>query len=95
MSKKTAREALENTLLGIDASIRQLVVLQALVSDQLAALDTKVVEPEVDPMATMGTPEPLVEDCSHESVQERNTMGTTWYLCVDCKEMIPGDQVDL
>lgn len=95
MTKKTAREALENTLLGIDASIRQLLVLQALVNDQLEALDSKVVEPEKDPLATMGTPEPLVENCTHEAVQERQTMGTTWYLCVDCKEMIPEDQVDL
>lgn len=95
MKRKTTREALENTLLAIDTNIRQLIVTKAVIEDQLAAIDpVETVEPEADPMATMGSAE-VVEDCQHGSVQERHTMGTTWYLCNDCKEMVPAEQVDI
>lgn len=87
-TNKEAVRAVENGLLAVDTSIRNLVLARTLLEQELEKL-RQGTPGQPNPMATFGEPEPEGgAPCEHLDVQERSTMGQSWFLCSDCKEMV-------
>lgn len=89
---KSDREALEQAMLAVDASIRTLVVARTVLEERLMERPDGPTDRKKNPVAVMGQDETVDEgtnvECPHLEVVERSTMGQDWYLCQNCGEMV-------